>query len=364
MNPEAIIIEEDIRGEEFTRRLLAELEGVEVKSDPRFWLSDVRFIEGDCQANMKKVIRLSRRTKDLARRCPGQRGMLCCSYFVLDLALGCPADCHYCILQDVLQDLPITINANVDEILDDLQDFLTARGGSFTRIGTGELSDSLALEGLTHFAERLVPFFSRQQNAVFELKTKWSDVALLEGIDARGRTIVSMSLAPQQIIDSYERGTSPLAERLRAASQCSSWGYPVGFHLDPVILEGDWKSAYAAVIEDLRGSVDSSDIAWISLGAFRFTGKLERVIRERFPGSGLLSGEFVRCSDGKFRYPEVLRSRAYRFLYEMIRSWSGDFPVYLCMESPHIWEEVTGDEPPSPATLSSMLDARARHFLK
>lgn len=288
--------------------------------------------------------------------------MLCCSYFVLDVVLGCPADCHYCILQDVLSNLPVTINADIQGILDELAGFLATRKNVFTRIGTGELSDSLMLDGITHFAERAVPFFAGQPHAVLELKTKGSSVDVLAQLEGRGRTIVSMSLAPQVLIDRYENGTALLGKRIEAASRCVSWGYPVGFHFDPIILENGWEEAYAGVVDRLRGEVDPSRVAWVSMGAFRFTGKLARIIRERFPTSGLLAGEFERCGDGKFRYPEAFRSSAYRVIYEALRSWSDEFPVYLCMESPSVWETVTGSTPPPARSLSALLDDRARHL--
>ncbi|MFQ6104084.1 MAG: radical SAM protein [Candidatus Glassbacteria bacterium] len=361
MKPEAIIIEDGLRSEGLAGSILQNLDGVKVKTDPRFWLTDVKYLEGDFQSHMKKVLRLSGRKGGFIRSCPGQRGMLCCSYFVLDTILGCPADCHYCILQDVFRDLPITINVDTDAIFREIQEFLSSRS-AFTRIGTGELSDSLLLEDITHFAERAVTFFSTVPGAILELKTKGARVGLLERLDGKGRTVVSMSLAPQHVIDVYESGTASLAERIESSALCASWGYPVGFHFDPILLEGDWEGAYTGIVSDLKEIIDPGNVAWVSMGAFRFTRRLVAVIRERFPGSGLLAGEFVKCSDGKYRYPFKIRTRAYRLLYEKLKSWSSQFPVYLCMESPRVWMEMTGESPPSPAGLSSMLDERAMYL--
>jgi len=360
MRPDLVIIGKEFASDDSVTEVLDRLRGVEVRSSSRFWLTDPAYLEGDYQANMKRVLRLSDRAGDLARNCPGQRGMLCCSYHVFDSVLGCPADCHYCILQDVLRDLPITVNVKTGEILSNLSRYLDSRSDRFTRIGTGELSDSLMLESVTHFAEKTVPFFADQSRAVLELKTKSADVGVLEGLVSRGRTIVSLSLNPQVMIDRYESRTATLDERIKASSQCVSWGYPVGFHFDPILLEDGWESSYAEVVEKLKGAIDPGNVAWVSLGAFRFTGKLAAVIRERFPGSGLLAGGFAKCSDGKYRYPEELRVRAYKLLWEKLKSWSDDFPVYLCMEAPAIWEGATGERAPTPAELSRILDERAQ----
>jgi len=359
MRPDLVIIGEDLENDGSVTEVLERLGDIDVRSSPRFWLNEPGYLEGDLQANMKRVLRFSGRAADLARSCPGQRGMLCCSYHVFDSVLGCPADCQYCILQDVLRDLPITVNVRTGEILSELGRYLDAHRDRFIRIGTGELSDSLMLESVTHFAEKAVPFFADQCRAVLELKTKSADVEVLEGLEHGGRTILSMSLNPQMMIDRYEKGTSSLDARIGAAARCISWGYPVGFHFDPILFERDWEVEYTGVVEKLKCAIDPERVAWISLGAFRFTGNLAAVIRERFPRSGLLSGEFVRYRDGKFRYPEELRVEGYRSLWNRLKSWSDDFPVYFCMESPAVWERVTGEPAPTAQELSRALDERA-----
>jgi len=46
----------------------------------------------------------------------------------------------------------------------------------FWRIGTGEFTDSLAIDRLTRLSSVLVPFMANQTNAVLELKTKSAEV--------------------------------------------------------------------------------------------------------------------------------------------------------------------------------------------
>ena len=44
--------------------------------------------------------------------------------------------------------------------------------GIFFRIGTGEITDSLALEPYTGMAREMIPYFAEQANVLLELKTK------------------------------------------------------------------------------------------------------------------------------------------------------------------------------------------------
>lgn len=361
MKPDRIVIDPGLEEEPLVRRILDRYPDTSVSDDRRFWLADPSFLDGDVLAGMKRTLRLSGRRDGFSRRCPGQRGMLCCSYHVIDSVLGCPADCQYCILQSVLGDIPITVNVRIDDIFHDLETYLDRRQGAFTRIGTGELSDSMMLEEVTEFAARAVGFFSRRTDGVLELKTKSAEVDALTDLDHHGGTIVSFSLSPQRMIDLFENGTSSLDARIEAASLLTSRGYPLGFHFDPIILHTTWGSDYAGIIETLSGAIDPEDVVWVSLAAFRYTQGLERMIRERFPLSTLLTGEFTRCRDGKYRYPEEVRVRAYRMLLDLLEPWcsGAGVRVYFCMESPDVWSAVTG-KVPSAGELAGALDRRAR----
>ena len=56
------------------------------------------------------------------------------------------------------------------------------------------------------------------------------------------------------------------------------------------------------------------------------------------------SGEFLsNKSDGKLRSFWPQRRRAYRLLVAALRRWGGpELPVYLCMESPEMWQSAFG----------------------
>jgi len=72
---------------------------------------------------------------------------------------------------------------------------------------------------------------------------------------------------------------------------------------------------------------------------------LKRTMRERFPKSGLLTGEQVLCPDGKLRYFQPLRVEMYRKMVRWIRRAAPTVKIYLCMESRGVWEQVFGFAP-------------------
>src|SRR3990172_470842 len=114
-------------------------------------------------------------TPFLGRRlkpCPGTSSHICCGYHVINAITNCPMDCSYCVLQGYLNNPFLTIYSNWDNLLEEIEAFLTRNSGSQVRLGTGELSDSLALDSIFPLSKALVPFFAERENAILELKTK------------------------------------------------------------------------------------------------------------------------------------------------------------------------------------------------
>ena len=179
----------------------------------------------------------------------------------------------------------------------------------------------------------------------------------LLGLDGRGRVVVSWSLNPEDIISRDEAGTSSLAARLAAARRVQAAGYKVGFHFDPLIEYPGWQEGYRDVIAALAGAVDPRGVAWVSLGSLRLTPQLKQIIRSRGTPR-LLGSELVPSGDGKLRVWQGLRVKMYRALSGWLRDWSGEIPLYLCMEGAGVWRRVM-DEIPGDRALGARLAAGA-----
>ncbi len=293
--------------------------------------------------------------------CPATKEYRCCAYQVINIGMNCPMDCVYCILQAYLNNPWLSHFVNIADLLRDLEATLHAEAGRFFRIGTGEFTDSLALDQLTGLSPILVPFLGQQQNAVLELKTKSAAIANLQGLDHQGRTITAWSLNTPQVMEREELRTATLDERLEAAAQCAAWGYRLAFHFDPIIDHPGWREGYAATIDRLFQAVPKERIAWISMGALRFLPPLKPIASSRFPKARLFAEEFVVGLDGKHRYFRPRRVALYRHLHELLRQRADDRTcIYLCMESDEIWQEVMGFTPEERGGLPAMLERTVR----
>ena len=301
---------------------------------------------GDRFGGAKRIIYLTRHKGEFLKKCPGSEGQVCCNYFVINFASNCPMDCSYCYLQEYLADnSALKVFSNVDDILAEADRTLARHRGVFFRIGTGEITDSLALEPYTGVARELIPYFAGQPNVLLELKTKSDCVDGLLDLDPKGRVVVGWSMNPQRVIDLDEHDTASLAERLHAPRRCQEAGYRLGFHFDPMIEYPGWERDYESMVEQTFAIIDWRNLAWVSLGVLRQTPGLKRAMRERYPGSGLLTGEQVFCPDGKLRYFQPLRVEMYRKMARWIRRGAPTVKIYLCMESRQVWEQVFGFAP-------------------
>jgi spore photoproduct lyase len=267
---------------------------------------------------------------------------ICCRYHVIDLISGCPMDCSYCILQYYLENNPrMTIYVNVEEILADIGHFLDGNSQQRFRIGTGELSDSLALDPIVRFADALVPFFAKRPNAVLELKTKTDLVDHLLDLPHGGHTVVAWSLNAQRIVRGEELGASSLEQRFAAARKCTGAGYRVAFHFDPIVMttgSSDEAREYIDVIEQIFDAVEPGDIAWVSLGLLRLPYSMKAIVQRRFPKTRIFGGEIVPAG-GKMRYAKFLRAQYYKPLWDALTERLPKEKIYLCMETGDVWRK-------------------------
>jgi spore photoproduct lyase len=141
-----------------------------------------------------------------------------------------------------------------------------------------------------------------------------------------------------------EEPSAPSVEsRLAAAKRVVERGFSVGFHFDPLLRYPGWEEDYRAVLSRLLASIPAARIRWISLGALRFHPSLKLVIQKRFPATRAIYDEFIPGRDGKLRYFRPIRLELYRKISAWISEFGGErIPLYLCMESREMWEEVWG----------------------
>ena len=358
--PEILLLEEGVEEYPLAQEVLSRLPDI-----PRQKFQDISMLTQQMKSSQydvfgegKKRLALSRFKGSFLKKCPGiSPGMVCCNYYVVNLAKNCIYDCSYCFLQDFLGNNPMQVAyVNVEDLLVELEEVFTQYPDRNFRVGTGELTDSLALDAIVPYTAYLLPFFNQQSNAVLELKTKSDQIANLLDHSDPTNIIVSWSLNPQTVIDQEEKGTPSLAQRLESAKVCLDKGYRIGFHFDPIILIPGWEDAYQQLVNILCDSLPIAKVEWVSLGSFRYRPSLKSIIKNRHPQTHLFTSEHLPSKDGKFRYLRPLRNHAYKTIRGYLKSRLEELNIYICMETHEIWEGVTGKTPRSDEKLDQFFD--------
>ena len=212
--PDAVFVEHNSKDYSLTREILSRLSHV-----PVYEIEDIAQLEKEFKVSRsdvfgegKKNLVLSRFNGSFLKKCPGASpGMVCCNYYVVNLSKNCIYDCSYCFLQDFLNNNPLQVAyVNVEDLFLELEKVFTQFPDRAFRVGTGEITDSLALDALIPYSQLLIPFFNRQKNALLELKTKSDRIENLLDQPDPTNVIVSWSINPQQVIDLEEKGTPNL----------------------------------------------------------------------------------------------------------------------------------------------------------
>lgn len=310
------------------------------------------------------MIRFEKQAGRFVKHCPCTPDVVPCGYYNLNLHTGCPYSCSYCILQAYLDTTEPVFFTNFGDLEKELQE--ASKTYDCLRIGTGELTDSLALDNKSGYSNKILKIFEKFPDIVFEFKTKSTQVDnIIKYAETSPGTlkniVISWSLNPHAVIEREELLTPDLSSRLKALEKAQQAGFKIGIHFDPMVIFNGWQAAYLELIETIAKVIEPGQIAWWSLGALRFPYALRDHIF-KYKDSRLFEGELVKGHDGKYRYFKPLRLELFHFAVKHIRSLvSQDAPLYLCMEDQEVWQEVLPGMPADEEAVNRFLYRRAMY---
>jgi spore photoproduct lyase len=330
---ERIILERKTQGDPLTSRILERLPGAEtvVVDDAGSWLEDGRAASGTLVLRHHE----GRFVKDF----PESPGTPPCGEKYIAAVVNCPFACTYCYLQSYLGHSVIAVNVNSARMKEEIAG--ASADGGVSRITTGELGDSLAIDHITGLTKEILPLLAGS-DTILEVRTKGTNVDhLLDARDAgeMGNLAVTWTLTPEKAIESEEPLTATLEERLSALSRVSRAGIRTGIRLDPIIPFYWSRDSYSNLLE-MIGEISGPGPERVELGILRFPPGLIERIRASNPYSPLLQGEFVRGRDGKMRLYRPERIRIYRETAALIRSILPGAAIELSMEDVSVWEDA------------------------
>ena len=259
----------------------------------------------------------------------------CPNYWHFSLYGFCPYGCTYCYLAgttSVRFSPAVKIFVNVNEILDKIHrkalDF--QKPESFYH---GKLQDGLALDPLTGYSRKAIPFFAREKFARQVILTKSADVQNLLDLEHGGHTAISWTLNLPEIQPTLEPNTPSIVSRIEAMKKCFSAGYPVRIVLMPLILVENWQEKYALFIRKLLGEIPVErltigGICSFSTALFLMNRKLgvHNIIYDNLETSSA-------NADGRSRYAFLQHKQGYEYIIRSARSIQPDLDVGICLEN-------------------------------
>ena len=276
-----------------------------------------------------------------AVRLSSEEGNTCPNYWHFSLYGFCPFGCSYCYLAGtpgVKFSPSVKVFTNIDDILHDIDKTARKFSGP-TAFYHGKLQDGLALDPLTGYSRRLVPFFAEHPLARQVVLTKSADVENLLDLDHAGHTILSWTLHPPEISERFEPNTPSVTERLKAMQQCSDVGYPVRAVLMPFIPVEGWIDLYADFMTRLLGTVS---LERLTIGAICSYQEAKALMNHKLGPKNEISVQMrsAKSEDGRMRYPEKLRETGYRHLIRTAKRIRPDLEIGLCLETKTMFDTL------------------------
>jgi len=229
---------------------------------------------------------------------------------------------------------------NLPEILAEV-DRVARRLGEPTAFYLGKLQDGLGLGPLTGYSRHIIPFFAAHPTARLTVLTKSADVGNLLDLDHRGHAILSWTLNPSAVIETFEENTPSLEDRLAVMEAAAQASYPIRAVVVPIIPIARWEAIYREFLSDLLSRVRLQRITLGSICSYPQAMRLtEQKLGRENPISVQLDRRQSRMSDGRARFPQELREEVYRHLLRTIRQQDGDVEIGPCLEEPPMFDSL------------------------
>jgi spore photoproduct lyase len=244
---------------------------------------------------------------------------------------GCSAMCLYCYLVCNYNKCSyLRLFVNREQMLDKLMRTANRSDKDLT-FEIGSNSDLILENTITKNLEWTIEWFAKSRKGFITCPTKFDYVEPLLGLEHKGRTIIRVSVNPEEIIKKVEFGTSPLENRIRALNSLCDAGYRTGLLIAPVILTENWKELYSGLIsrlaDELSAKVKREAIIEIILMTYSY---IHRAInKEAFPNAIDLydPGSMTGRGRGRYRYKDEVRNEAEEFLREQLANKLKEIPI-------------------------------------
>lgn len=323
--PKAIYYEEKVKEYPFGRELLDKYEKMNIPMfiiDNHNNIEEMRKKQNSEFANMKRNLIIGvRKTHKFV---PNHKTS---DFLVPYTSSGCTAMCMYCYLVCNYNKCSyLRLFVNREEMLDKIIKTGQKSEKELT-FEIGSNSDLVLENTITGNLEWTIEKFGKEGRGYLTFPTKFDMVDSLLELDHQGKSIIRMSVNPEEIINKVEFGTSRLKGRIEAINKMKAAGYKVGILIAPVILVENWKELYENLIktlaENLSEEVKKEAFFEIIFMTYSYVHRM--INTEAFPMAiDLYNPEIMTGRGrGKYMYRQTVREEGEVFLREVMGRYFG-----------------------------------------
>ena len=241
-------------------------------------------------------------------------------YLVPYTSSGCTAMCLYCYLVCNYNKCSyLRLFVNREEMLDKIIKTANKSEKDLT-FEIGSNSDLVLENTITGNLEWTIEEFGKNNKGFITFPTKFAFVDPLLNLNHNNRTIIRMSVNPQEIISKVEFGTSKLNDRIEATNKLKKAGYKLGILIAPVIMVDGWKDLYRNLIKELEQKLSDEvkkDV-FFEIIFMTYSYVHTKINEEAFPNAiNLYNKEnMTGRGRGKYMYKQDLRKDGEQFFRE------------------------------------------------
>ncbi len=231
---------------------------------------------------------------------------------------GCSAMCLYCYLVCNYNKCSyLRLFVNREQMLDKLIKTSNQSSSELT-FEIGSNSDLVLENTITGNLEWTIENFAKNNRGYITFPSKFDMVDPLLNLEHKGRTIIRVSVNPQEIIRKVEFGTSTLENRIKAINRLCDAGYKIGLLVAPVVLLENWETYYGElfdILEDtLSGKVKNEMFFEVIFMTYSYVHRM--INAEAFPNAVDLYNKNIMTGRGmgKYCYNTNTRTKGEEFL--------------------------------------------------
>lgn len=247
---------------------------------------------------------------------------------------GCTASCLYCYLVCNYNKCSyLRLFVNREQMLAKLIKTSKQSDKDLT-FEIGSNSDLILENIITKNLEWAIPEFGKYEKGFITFPTKFSMIDPLLALNHKGRTIVRVSVNPQEIISDIEYGTSSLKNRINSINSLCDAGYKIGLLIAPIILVDNWKHLYTILIEQLSDNLSQKvkNEMFIEIIFMTYSYIHRAINNEAFPNAVELYDKSIMTGRGygKYTYNKNARIEGEFFIRQEIEKYfSKDKILYI-----------------------------------